>query len=202
MRIQPDLGRQALSECHRDLACDPSSRPSDARASTSHLSRRPLYPRKYRSWLCYTAASLLPSRFGLYGLGSGPRADTRHFTSYYVIQHRKTVFLGLFIKMSLQCSPNPTLSPGAQHIPNADTNLNGCRNAAPPPAPADARGWTQILVRYREPSHVRSIIEIAITFGPLAALSGSGLDGILFWILVDFSADHSAGRGLSGSACS
>ena len=37
----------------------------------------------------------------------------------------------------------------------------------------DARGWTQILARYREPSHVRSIVEIAITFGPLAALWAS-----------------------------
>jgi omega-6 fatty acid desaturase (delta-12 desaturase) len=30
--------------------------------------------------------------------------------------------------------------------------------------------WAQILGRYRKPSHARSIIEIAITFGPLSAL--------------------------------
>ncbi len=33
-----------------------------------------------------------------------------------------------------------------------------------------ARGWTQILVRYREPSRLRSIVELCITAGPLAAL--------------------------------
>src|SRR6202047_2325724 len=39
-----------------------------------------------------------------------------------------------------------------------------------PPVPCKARSWAQILGRYREPSHARSIIEIAITFGPLSAL--------------------------------
>src|SRR4249920_2863240 len=39
-----------------------------------------------------------------------------------------------------------------------------------PPVPSKARSWAQILGRYREPSHARSIIEIAITFGPLLAL--------------------------------
>ncbi|HEX5508844.1 MAG TPA: fatty acid desaturase [Pseudolabrys sp.] len=34
----------------------------------------------------------------------------------------------------------------------------------------DARGWTQILLRYREPSRVRSLVELGITFGPLAVL--------------------------------
>ena len=55
----------------------------------------------------------------------------------------------------------------------SDTTLDNCQNAMHPPAPPDARGWTQILARYREPSNVRSIVEIAITFGPLAALWGS-----------------------------
>jgi acyl-lipid omega-6 desaturase (Delta-12 desaturase) len=36
--------------------------------------------------------------------------------------------------------------------------------------PCDARDWIQILSRYREPSHARSIIEIAITLVPLLAL--------------------------------
>jgi omega-6 fatty acid desaturase (delta-12 desaturase) len=34
----------------------------------------------------------------------------------------------------------------------------------------EARGWTRILLRYREPSLLRSILELGITFGPLAAL--------------------------------
>jgi omega-6 fatty acid desaturase (delta-12 desaturase) len=34
----------------------------------------------------------------------------------------------------------------------------------------DARGWTQILLRYREPSGARSLVELGITFGPLAVL--------------------------------
>ena len=36
--------------------------------------------------------------------------------------------------------------------------------------PPDARLWTQILIRYREPSRVRSVIELAITALPLVAL--------------------------------
>jgi hypothetical protein len=39
-----------------------------------------------------------------------------------------------------------------------------------PPVPSDARGWTQILVRYRKPSLARSIIELIITGGPLVLL--------------------------------
>jgi omega-6 fatty acid desaturase (delta-12 desaturase) len=35
---------------------------------------------------------------------------------------------------------------------------------------SDARAWTQKLSRFREPSRLRSIVEIGITFGPLAAL--------------------------------
>jgi omega-6 fatty acid desaturase (delta-12 desaturase) len=34
----------------------------------------------------------------------------------------------------------------------------------------DARSWTQILMRYRKPSGARSLIELGITFGPLALL--------------------------------
>ena len=39
-----------------------------------------------------------------------------------------------------------------------------------PDAASDARLWTQILNRYREPSRTRSVIELAITVLPLAAL--------------------------------
>ena len=42
--------------------------------------------------------------------------------------------------------------------------------AARPSASPDARKWTAILARYREPNHARSIVEIAITLGPLVAL--------------------------------
>jgi acyl-lipid omega-6 desaturase (Delta-12 desaturase) len=35
---------------------------------------------------------------------------------------------------------------------------------------SDARAWTQKLLRFREPSRLRSIFELGITFGPLAAL--------------------------------
>ena len=34
----------------------------------------------------------------------------------------------------------------------------------------DARAWTQILMRYREPNGARSLLELGITFGPLVLL--------------------------------
>jgi acyl-lipid omega-6 desaturase (Delta-12 desaturase) len=34
----------------------------------------------------------------------------------------------------------------------------------------DARTWTQVLVRYRDPSLLRSIVELGISFGPLVLL--------------------------------
>ena len=45
-------------------------------------------------------------------------------------------------------------------------------DAAAPSKSTDARHWAKILARYREPSHARSIVEIAITLGPLVALWG------------------------------
>jgi acyl-lipid omega-6 desaturase (Delta-12 desaturase) len=48
--------------------------------------------------------------------------------------------------------------------------LNNGANVAPSATPADARNWIQILARYREPDHARSILEITITLGPLVAL--------------------------------
>ena len=46
-----------------------------------------------------------------------------------------------------------------------------CKRPAPStPDSADARGWTQILARYRTPSLARSIIELVITAGPLVLL--------------------------------
>ncbi|HEY5167329.1 MAG TPA: fatty acid desaturase, partial [Pseudolabrys sp.] len=35
---------------------------------------------------------------------------------------------------------------------------------------SDARAWTRKLVRFREPSRLRSIVELGITFAPLTAL--------------------------------
>ena len=49
-----------------------------------------------------------------------------------------------------------------------DRSSAACSSATP-----DARSWARILARYREPSHARSIMEIAITLGPLAALWAS-----------------------------
>jgi acyl-lipid omega-6 desaturase (Delta-12 desaturase) len=48
--------------------------------------------------------------------------------------------------------------------------LDNCASAARPPVAPVARNWTQILACYREPSHTRSIFEIAVTLGPLAGL--------------------------------
>jgi omega-6 fatty acid desaturase (delta-12 desaturase) len=48
--------------------------------------------------------------------------------------------------------------------------LDDSRDTALHSGPTDARSWTQILARYREPNHARSIVEIAITIGPLVAL--------------------------------
>jgi acyl-lipid omega-6 desaturase (Delta-12 desaturase) len=44
------------------------------------------------------------------------------------------------------------------------------QTAARPFLTSDIRRWTQILKAYREPNQVRSTMEIAITFAPLAAL--------------------------------
>jgi omega-6 fatty acid desaturase (delta-12 desaturase) len=46
----------------------------------------------------------------------------------------------------------------------------GADKIAKQAAPSDARAWTQKLLRYREPSNWRSILEIGISLGPLAAL--------------------------------
>ena len=48
--------------------------------------------------------------------------------------------------------------------------MNCKRPASSTPDAADARGWTQILARYRTPSLARSIIELVITAGPLVLL--------------------------------
>ena len=56
-------------------------------------------------------------------------------------------------------------------LKNQNTNLVAC--------PSEARGWTQILARYRTPSSTRSIIELVITAGPLVLL------WFLMWATLD-----------------
>ena len=56
----------------------------------------------------------------------------------------------------------------------ADTSISPSAPVAP-----DARGLTQILARYREPSLARSIVEIVITVGPLVLL------WVLMWAALD-----------------
>jgi omega-6 fatty acid desaturase (delta-12 desaturase) len=58
----------------------------------------------------------------------------------------------------------------AAATPTKDSILDNCPTAAPALVAPDARSWTQILGRYREPSHTRSIFEITLTIGPLAGL--------------------------------
>jgi omega-6 fatty acid desaturase (delta-12 desaturase) len=50
-----------------------------------------------------------------------------------------------------------------------------------PPADREARSWVEIVARYREPSSLRSIIEIAITTLPLVLL------WIAMWVALQFS---------------
>jgi omega-6 fatty acid desaturase (delta-12 desaturase) len=52
---------------------------------------------------------------------------------------------------------------------------------AAPPLARDAQTWAQILMRYREPSVPRGIVEIAITAGPLVAI------WIVMWLVSGFS---------------
>jgi len=54
---------------------------------------------------------------------------------------------------------------------NQNANLVTC--------PSEARGWTQILARYREPSPARSIIELVVTAGPFVLL------WFLMWATLD-----------------
>ena len=44
------------------------------------------------------------------------------------------------------------------------------RDPAQPAGTNDARAWTQKLLRYREPSGARSVVELVISAAPLAAL--------------------------------
>src|SRR6516225_4343283 len=48
--------------------------------------------------------------------------------------------------------------------------LPAARETLPESASLDARRWMQILAAYRKPSHARSMLEIAITFGAFVGL--------------------------------
>ena len=78
------------------------------------------------------------------------------------------------------------------------------------PAPVGARRWAPILARYREPSHGRSIFEVAVTLVPFAALWALAWTAIHFgywelsllpWILAAgflvrlFMIQHDCGHG-------
>ena len=54
-------------------------------------------------------------------------------------------------------------------------------SAAPLETPQDARAWTQVLARYRQPSYRRGLFEIAITVVPLVGL------WLLAWATLDVS---------------
>jgi omega-6 fatty acid desaturase (delta-12 desaturase) len=51
-----------------------------------------------------------------------------------------------------------------------ESNLDNLRPLTKPSAPSELQSWVQILARYRQPSHSRSTLEIAITLGPYVAL--------------------------------
>jgi acyl-lipid omega-6 desaturase (Delta-12 desaturase) len=53
------------------------------------------------------------------------------------------------------------------------------QNAILVPCPSEARGWTQVLARYRVSSPVRSIVELTITAGPFVLL------WVLMWATLD-----------------
>jgi omega-6 fatty acid desaturase (delta-12 desaturase) len=69
--------------------------------------------------------------------------------------------------MAASAGGNPLNS--ARRLPLiTESILHDCSGALRPAS--EARSWVRILAPYREPNHARSIVEIAITLGPLAAL--------------------------------
>lgn len=68
----------------------------------------------------------------------------------------------------------------ARRNPLITVSILNIRAAAGPFLVPDARRWTKILTHYRRPNHIRSTVEIAITFVPLAAL------WVLCWTALHF----------------
>lgn len=85
-------------------------------------------------------------------------------------QHRKTVIVGSLRGVPLWSAANAIVASVRPDYSRWDSNLDNGAPAAVSSKPVDARNWVQTLARYREPSHARSIVEIAITLGPLAVL--------------------------------
>ena len=61
-----------------------------------------------------------------------------------------------------------------------DIKLNKGQGTVNLTGTGEARNWSQIFLRYREPSYGRSAIELAVSFGPLAAL------WVLMWLSYSF----------------
>jgi omega-6 fatty acid desaturase (delta-12 desaturase) len=78
----------------------------------------------------------------------------------------------------------PLRQPTAKRVSTAPHGAS-LKTAQPPASSStespDARTWTQVLTRYREPSRTRSTLEIAITIVPLVLL------WVLMWVLLDLS---------------
>lgn len=72
-------------------------------------------------------------------------------------------------------------------LKNQNTNIVACTS--------EARGWTQILARYRAPSSARSIIELVMTAGPLVLLWLLG-PLVLLWLLMWATLDRGYWAGL------
>src|SRR6187431_598486 len=63
---------------------------------------------------------------------------------------------------------------GAPTPAQSATKLTVVKQTQSPNSTGDARDWTPVLHRYREPNHVRSMLEVLITAVPF----------VLLWILM------------------
>ena len=92
-----------------------------------------------------------------------------------------------------QTARHPTQPKDTRPLDNND------HSAHPAATPSEARGWTQILARYRQPSDGRGTVEIGITLVPLVGVVGADL-GRARCRLLAVAAARGAGRGLPGAA--
>jgi omega-6 fatty acid desaturase (delta-12 desaturase) len=87
--------------------------------------------------------------------------------------------------MYIPCNVNGRDSPAGQAVHTAvidakDIKLNKGQGPVNLTEMGEARNWSQIFLRYRQPSYGRSAIELAVSFGPLAAL------WVLMWLSYSF----------------
>ena len=82
-------------------------------------------------------------------------------------EHRKASLFVLSAVSRAQSTPRHRPRHNRKTQGSLDNNDHSARPAA---TPTEARGWTQILSRYRQPSDGRGIVEIAITVVPLVVL--------------------------------